>query len=144
MIYTGLTKKALNVCYECHAGQYDKGGVPYCFHPYEVAESMTDEVSTCVALLHDVVEDTDMTLDRLRVIGFPDEVIRAVDAMTHRPGESYGEYLSRVKQNPVAVRVKIADLTHNMDRTRLDDPNDCKKYQAYASALESLSANSVS
>ena len=74
MIYTELTIKAMNLAYNAHQGQFDKGGVPYIFHPIHLAESMDDEISTCVALLHDTVEDTDVTLEQLAQV-FPKEVV---------------------------------------------------------------------
>ena len=75
MLYTRLTKKAMNIAYEAHKGQMDQSGVPYIFHPIHLAEQMNDEATTIVALLHDVVEDTDMTFDQLAAMGFPAEVI---------------------------------------------------------------------
>ena len=76
MIYTDLTNKALKIAYAAHDGQTDKAGMPYIFHPYHLAEQMDDEISVCVALLHDVAEDTDVTLDALAEI-FPQEVCRS-------------------------------------------------------------------
>ena len=88
MIYTHLTCEAMKIAYEAHHGQVDKGGIPYIFHPYHLAEQMPDEFTTCVALLHDVVEDTDVTLEELKRT-FPDEVIEAVAVMTHGKDEAY-------------------------------------------------------
>lgn len=118
MIYTPLTNKAACLAYEAHQGQFDTSGLPYIFHPYHVAEQMTDEVTTCVALLHDVVEDTDVSISDLEGM-FPEEVVEAVRLMTHDDGSPYMEYLARVKANPVARAVKIADIRHNADETRL-------------------------
>lgn len=120
MIYTLLTIKAMKIAYTAHAGQVDKAGAPYIFHPYRVAESMPDEISTCAALLHDVVEDTDVTLDELRA-EFPEEVIRAIRLLTRSKGEEYFRYIERIKssENAVARRVKLADLRDNCDLSRL-------------------------
>ena len=120
MIYTPGTKKAMRLMFEAHKDAWDKSGVPYVFHPFHVAEQMDDEVSTIVALLHDVVEDTDYTLDDLREMGFPEDAIVALDYMTHREGVPYMDYVRHIKENPVAVKVKLADLAHNSDRSRFD------------------------
>ncbi len=117
MIYTELTNKALRIAYDAHAGQLDKCGAPYIAHPLHVAEQMDDETSTCVALLHDVVEDSDVTLDDLARY-FPPEVIEGVRLMTHEPGVDYLDYVRAIKGNAVAKKVKLADLAHNSDETR--------------------------
>ena len=119
MIYTHLTNEAMKLAYRAHHGQVDKGGIPYIFHPYHLAEQMPDEYTTCVALLHDVVEDTDVTLDDIRKI-FPQEVSDAVAVMTHGKDEPYLDYVRRVRQNPIARIVKLADLRHNSDQTRME------------------------
>ena len=118
MIYTPMTVRAMHIAYNAHHGQTDKGGMPYILHPVHLAEQMPDEVSACVALLHDVVEDTDWTLDALRA-EFPAEVTDAIALMTHAPDEPYMDYVRRIGENPVARRVKLADLAHNTDETRL-------------------------
>lgn len=118
MIYTKLTKMAMRLCFEKHKNQIDKSGVPYVFHPFHVAESMSDEYTTCTALLHDIVEDTDTTLADLKNMGFPDEVVEAVGAMTHSPDVPYMEYIEKLKSNRIARAVKISDLTHNCDLSR--------------------------
>jgi (p)ppGpp synthase/HD superfamily hydrolase len=121
MIYTALTKKAMRFAYEAHAGVYDKGGVPYVFHPFHVAEQMNSEYDVCVALMHDVVEDTNYTIEYIKELGFPDEIVEAVDCLTRRKGQDYMEYIRLVKQNPMAVRVKLADIEHNSDVTRIPE-----------------------
>ena len=123
MIYTELTKKALRISFEAHRNQIDRSGVPYIYHPYEVASHMDDEFSTCVALLHDVIEDTAITPDHLRKEGFPEEVVQAVICMTHSKGVPYMDYIKSIKRNPLATKVKLADLDHNSDLSRLDDPS---------------------
>ena len=129
MIYTKLTNHAMKIAYHAHHGQVDKGGIPYIFHPFHLAEQMTDEYTTCVALLHDVVEDTDVTLEELAAV-FPQEVIDAVALMTHKEGVPYLEYVAAIRENPIAQAVKLADIAHNSDESRLDAP------QANADALE--------
>ena len=132
MVYTPLTKKAMVIAYNAHHGQVDHGGVPYVFHPFHLAEQMTDEFTTCVALLHDVVEDTSVTLEELAV-DFPKEVIDAVALMTHDEAVPYLDYVEKIKDNPIARTVKLADLTHNSDRTRLEtDGNDEDAIRRYA------------
>ena len=118
MIYTELTMKAMVLAYNAHHGQFDKGGVPYIFHPIHLAEQMDDEISTCVALLHDTVEDTDVTLEELAE-RFPREIVEAVDLLTHRDGVDYFDYIRAIKANPIAVKVKLADLAHNGDPKRI-------------------------
>lgn len=120
MIYTPQTRKAMNVMYEAHKDQFDQSGQPYVFHPFHVAEQMEDEVTTVVALLHDVVEDTDLTLDDLRGMGFCEEACQALDLLTHRKDVPYMDYIRRIKTNPIAVKVKLADLAHNSDVSRMD------------------------
>ena len=119
MIYTDLTKKAMKLSYMAHHGSYDKGGVPYVFHPFHVAEQMEDEYSICVALLHDVVEDTKYTIYDIEKAGFPKEIVEAVEAITRKKGQDYMEYIKIVKTNPIATKVKLADLEHNSDSGRL-------------------------
>lgn len=119
MIYTELTNKAMKIAYEAHKDQYDKGGVPYIFHPYHLAEQLEEEFEICVALLHDVVEDTEVTLDDLRVAGFPVEVVEAVKLLTRPDDVDYMDYVTKIKTNPMAKRVKLLDLAHNSDPSRL-------------------------
>lgn len=118
MIYTPLTQKAMLLAYDAHHGQLDKGGVPYIFHPIHLAEQMPDELTTIVALLHDVVEDTDLTLDDL-AHDFPPAVIDALRLLTHTPGTNYLDYVRTLRDNPIAATVKRADLLHNSDEARL-------------------------
>lgn len=117
MIYTPLTKKAMCLAYRAHHGQLDYNGVPYIFHPIHLAEAMDDEISCCVALLHDTVEDTFITPDDLKA-AFPAEVVEAVRLLTHEDGVDYFDYVRTIKDNPIARKVKLADLAHNMDQSR--------------------------
>lgn len=117
MIYTKLTNKALVFAYNAHHGQLDYNGIPYIFHPLHLAETMDDEISCCAALLHDVVEDTSITLEELAQ-EFPKEVIDVLSLLTHREGVPYFDYVRNIKANPIAVKVKLADIAHNSDQTR--------------------------
>ena len=117
MVYTHLTNAAMKLAYRAHHGQLDYNGIPYIFHPIHLAEAMDDEISCCVALLHDVVEDTDVTLEELKAI-FPPEVTDAVALMTHIKGTDYFDYVRAIQSNPIARKVKLADLAHNSDQSR--------------------------
>lgn len=119
MIYTEQTKKALCLCFEAHKDQKDKTGLPYVFHPFHLAEQMTDEISTVCALLHDVVEDTDYSLEDLRKMGFSSEAIEALGLLTHDPAVPYFDYVAAISENPIAKRVKLSDLAHNSDLSRM-------------------------
>ena len=140
MIYTEQTKKALKLCFKAHRDQLDKSGLPYVFHPFHLAEQMTDETTTVVALLHDVVEDTDYTLEDLRRMGFSQEVLEALTLLTHDPAVPYMDYVAAIKPNPVARSVKLADLRHNSDRSRLDrlDASALEREQKYLAAIALL------
>ena len=120
MIYTALTKKAMKVAYEAHHGQTDRSGTPYIFHPFYVAEQMDDELSVCTALLHDVVEDTEITFEDLTG-EFPEEVVEALRYLTRDKSMNYFDYIRNIRKNPIAKKVKQADLLHNSDVTRLSD-----------------------
>ena len=140
MIYTPMTKKALKLCFEAHKDQLDKSDMPYVFHPFHLAEQMTDEVTTIVALLHDVIEDTDYTLENLRDMGFSEAALEAIALMTHAPDVPYMDYVAKIKTNPVARAVKLADLRHNSDMTRLDQvtPWDETRAEKYKKAMALL------
>ena len=140
MIYTDLTKKALKLCFEAHKEQTDKAGLPYVFHPFHLAEQMDDEISTVCALLHDVVEDTDTTFEDLSAMGFSREVTDVLKLLTHEKSVPYMEYVKRISTNPVATKVKIADLRHNSDVTRLNvlDEDMKKGFEKYKQALAIL------
>ena len=140
MIYTEQTKKALKLCFQAHRDQVDKSGMPYVFHPFHLAEQMTDEATTVTALLHDVVEDTDFTLNDLRAMGFPAAAVDAVAMMTHDPKVPYLEYVAKLRTNPVARAVKLADLRHNSDLSRLDtvDEKALERVEKYRKAIRLL------
>ena len=119
MIYTPLINKALIISFTAHKNQTDKNGIPYIYHPYHLAEQMDTEYEICTALLHDVIEDTNMTIQDLREEGFPDEIINAINVLTHRKNQPYTKYINNIKQNELAKKVKLADLKHNSDSTRI-------------------------
>ena len=112
-----MTIKAIKVAYEAHLGQLDYNDVPYIFHPYHLAEQMDDEISCTVALLHDVVEDTDLTFTDLEQI-FPAQVLEIVRLLTHDENIDYFDYIREIKKNPIATKVKLEDLKHNSDESR--------------------------
>jgi len=144
MIYTPLTKKALKLCFAAHKNQVDKSGLPYVFHPFHLAEQMTTEETTVVALLHDVVEDTPSTLADIADMGFPKAVIDALALLTHDDAVPYMDYVAAIKQNPIAKAVKLADLKHNSDLTRLDhaDAKALQRVEKYRKAIDLLTEQS--
>ena len=141
MLYTIATETAMRICYEAHAGQVDKAGVPYVFHPFHLAEQMETEHEICAALLHDVMEDTDTTAADLVAAGIPEKYVATCLLLKHDPGVPYLEYVANLKDDPVARKVKIADLRHNSDTTRLPGPptqKDLQRVEKYRQALELL------
>ena len=147
MVYTELTNKAMVFAYNAHLGQVDYNGIPYIFHPFHLAEQMDDEISCCAALLHDVVEDTDVTFTDLGQV-FPEEVIEVVRLLTHTQSEDsnnqdYYSYLQPIKEHPIARKVKLADIRHNSDQSRCigsDIPMEKLEHwkQKYQKALQIL------
>jgi len=142
MIYTELTKKAMQIAYAAHKEQTDKSGLPYIFHPYHIAEQMTDEISVCVALLHDVVEDTDVTFEDLAIQGITETVTEVLKLLTHDSSVLYMDYIQKIKDsgNQTAVAVKLADLRHNSDESRLSsiDEKTAARLKKYKAAIEIL------
>lgn len=140
MIYTPDTKKALQLCFRAHRDQTDKSGMPYVFHPFHLAEQMTTEDTTVTALLHDVVEDTHYTFEDLRQLGFAPQVLEALQLLTHDDRIPYLDYVCALKKNPVARAVKLADLRHNSDLSRLDvvDDTALRRNAKYARAIALL------
>ncbi|MBP3233958.1 MAG: GTP pyrophosphokinase [Eubacterium sp.] len=150
MIYTRLTKLAMNIAYKAHLGQTDRNGLPYIYHPMHLAEQMKTEDTCVVALLHDVIEDTSMTLDNLREYGFTEKQLEAVWYMTHiipdrsmteeEKLEDYFAYVRRIRENEIARIVKLADLRHNSDETRLNKvtEKDVKRKEKYLKAIQIL------
>ena len=140
MIYTKFTKIAMQTAFDAHKEQTDKTGLPYIFHPFHLAEQMDTEDEVCVALLHDVVEDSDVTLDDLKKAGFSDGILEVLSLLTHEESVPYMEYVAQIKHNPIAVKVKLADLRHNSDLTRLDtvDEKMLQRLEKYKSAIALL------
>lgn len=121
MIYTPLTKRAMKIAYEAHRNQLDKSGIPYIFHPIHLAEQCTDEKTCAAALLHDVIEDCEgYTVERLRKMEIPEDVLEALKLLTHDEKIPYLDYINQLKDNEIARKVKLLDLSHNMDSARLD------------------------
>ena len=139
MINTKLTRKAMVIAYNAHKNQLDKAGVPYIFHPIHLAEQMESETECIVALLHDVVEDTDISFEELNK-EFPYDIIKSLKLLTHDKKVDYMEYINKVKENPIAKKVKIADIIHNSDKTRLDKvtAKDIERIKKYDKALKIL------
>lgn len=116
--------KAIEIAARAHAGQVDKAGQPYVLHPIRLMLSLSDPLQRMAAMLHDVVEDTSVSLDDLKRHGFAHEVIEAVDALTKRTGETRLQAAARAAANPIARAVKLADVTDNMDLSRIAQPTE--------------------
>ena len=139
MYYSELVKKAINIMYEAHKEDFDKGGYPYVFHPFYLATQVDGECATCVALLHDLVEDhrDKYDFDYLIKEGFPLEVVDILRLLTHEKEVPYMEYIKSISKNQTAREVKIQDLKHNINIDRMDGIKS-KKYSLYIKALEVL------
>lgn len=134
---------AYKIAVNAHKGQTDKAGADYIDHPIAVANQMETDTEKAVAYLHDVVEDTDITLNQLSTYGFSLEILDAVDAITRREQEQYRDYIERVKENAIALKVKLADLRHNSDITRFQKPTSrdiarCNNYKRLIEELECI------
>lgn len=140
MIYTEMTKKALRLSFDAHKDQVDKSGIPYVYHPFHLAEQMESEETVTAALLHDVVEDTDYTIEDIIAMGFPKSVTDALALMTHDKAVPYMDYVAKIKDNPIAKAVKLADLRHNSDTSRLSivDGKTKNRLKKYADAIQLL------
>lgn len=134
-------KLAHEITKRAHKGQVDKAGAPYILHPETVASFVTKDDEKIVAYLHDVIEDTPCQLRDLENAGFSSEIIKAVDLLTRKTGQSYKQYLKLVKTNELARVVKLADLKHNSDLSRLTHvtENDIKRLKKYQDAIVFLS-----
>ena len=139
MINTPQTRKAMQIAFNAHKDQLDKSDVPYIFHPMYLAEQMDTEEECIVALLHDVVEDSDMTFEQLEK-EFSANVISVLKLLTHDKAVDYMDYVKEIKKNTIATKVKIADLTHNSDLSRLNviTEKDLKRKEKYQKALDLL------
>lgn len=135
-------EKAITLAAMAHSGQIDKAGQPYILHPLKVMLRLEKDYERMAAVLHDVVEDTDVTLEKLALEGFPKEVVEAVEALTKLPGESRLQAAERAVQNPIARVVKLADNAENMDLSRIPNPteNDIARLQEYEAVRKLLLA----
>ena len=132
---------ALAIARKAHAGQVDKAGVDYIQHPLYVASQVKTEQEKAIALLHDVLEDSDITVADLLAYGLSNKVVTAVQTLTKKKGQSYQEYLEKVKSNNLARVVKLADLKHNSDLSRLKTVSntDYERVKKYKNAIRYLS-----
>ena len=133
-------ERAIEIAATAHAGQRDKAGQPYIFHPLRVMLRVDGAHEQMAAVLHDVVEDTSVTLDNLAQEGFPSEVLRAIAALTKLPGETRLEAAARAAADPIARKVKLADNAENMDLSRIPNPTEkdyarCREYEEVRALL---------
>ena len=136
------SEKAYEIAKKAHLGQIDKAGEDYIKHPEKVASFVNSDEEKAVAYLHDVIEDTELTLEDLREYGFSEEVLKAVDVITKKKGQDYQTYLNSVKENKLARVVKLADLRHNSDLTRLINitEKDIERKEKYQRAIDFLNS----
>lgn len=135
-----LLEKAVAIAVEAHRGQRDRAGAPYILHPMRVMAGVDTDTEKIVAILHDVVEDSDWTFERLAQEGFPEEIIEALKCVTKKDGEAYEDFVKRSATNKITRRVKLADLEHNMDARRLSDvtEKDVERLKKYVRAWRFL------
>ena len=140
MIYTEKTKLALQIMFNTHKDQKDKGNTPYIFHPYHLAEQMTTEDEIILALLHDTVEDSSLTVDDIKAYGFNNNIIEALRIITKDKQMNYTDYIKRIGSNKLAKKIKLKDLEHNMDLSRISNPTkeDYERVEKYKKAIELL------
>lgn len=138
-----LIEKAIQLAVHAHVTQKDKAGAPYILHPLRLMMKMDTENEQITAVLHDIVEDTPYSIDILKKSGFPDECLKAIDCLSRKENESYEEFIERVKDNPLAKKVKMADLEDNMDMSRINDitEKDKKRLAKYQKAYNVLLMN---
>ncbi|WP_042166471.1 HD domain-containing protein [Paenibacillus gorillae] len=131
---------AISVALQAHKGQTDKGGMPYILHPLAVMNRVSTMEEKIAAVLHDVVEDSNVTFEQLRQLGFSAEIVEAVQGLTKQEGESYASFVARAAANPIARMVKVADIQENMDLSRIKEPSaeDLQRLEKYRAALEQL------
>lgn len=131
---------AIHLAVEAHTGQLDRNGQPYILHPLRVMFRLRTEVLQIVGILHDVVEDSPYTFDDLREMGYPEEIIHALDCLTKREGENYEDFVERSQSDPIAREVKLADLEDNMDVRRMPriTEKEAAKLDRYRQAWEKL------
>jgi (p)ppGpp synthase/HD superfamily hydrolase len=140
--YAKLLDLAIKIAEKAHEGQFDKADQPYILHSLTVMAQMEDVESKIVAVLHDAIEDSDLTITELSQQGFPELITEAIAAITKLDGELYDDYLLRVMGNAIALKVKIADVTHNMDISRIANPTvrDFQRLEKYQKVLKQLTA----
>jgi hypothetical protein len=135
-----MLDKSILIATKSHQGQIDKAGQPYILHPLRVMFSRKNETERICAVLHDVIEDTDITLDYLRSEGFSEEILIALYTLTRRDSETYDEFIDRIINNNIASHVKLADLCDNMDILRIKNPTekDYERIEKYSKAAERI------
>jgi guanosine-3',5'-bis(diphosphate) 3'-pyrophosphohydrolase len=140
--YAKLLDLAIKIAEKAHEGQFDKADQPYILHPLTVMAQMDDVESKIVAVLHDAIEDSDLSITELSQQGFPELITEAIAAITKLDGELYDDYLLRVMGNAIALKVKIADVSHNMDISRIANPTvrDFQRLEKYQKVLKQLTA----
>lgn len=136
-----MLELALSIATEAHRGQFDKAGIDYIEHPIFVASQVNSAEEKAVALLHDVIEDSSITAEELLNAGLPETVVTAVQILSKKKGQDYHTYLKTVKSNPIARAVKLADLKHNSDLSRLETitDKDLERLEKYKKAIDYLS-----
>jgi (p)ppGpp synthase/HD superfamily hydrolase len=137
-----LLEKAITIAVQAHAGQKDRYGAPYILHPLRVMSHVNTTVEKIIAILHDVVEDTQWTFEELAREGFGEEIVEALDCVTRRKGEAYEKFVDRSVGNSLARRVKLADLRDNMELGRADHlkPKDVERFNKYLKAWKRLTS----
>ncbi|QLY82088.1 GTP pyrophosphokinase [Clostridium intestinale] len=137
-----LLEKSIIIATKAHSGQFDKGGSPYILHPLRVMLSLDNDEDRIVGILHDVLEDTSITLQHLEDNGFLGEtkILEALDSISRKSNESYEDFILRVKINPIALRVKLSDLKDNMNISRINNPTekDFARIEKYKKAYKLL------
>jgi (p)ppGpp synthase/HD superfamily hydrolase len=133
-------ERAIAIAARAHEGQVDKAGMPYVLHPLRMMLNVDTPEARMAAMLHDVVEDTPVTLEQLRAEGFPEPVIEAVEALTKRDEEDYEAFIRRAGSHPIARKVKLADLRDNSDLSRIAQPTerDRQRLEKYRAAIQYL------
>ncbi len=133
-------EKAIELAVKHHKGQTDKAGEPYILHPLRVMFKMSDNSTRIIAVLHDIIEDTEVSLDDLREMDFVFYIVDAIEKLTKRKGETYNQFINRVLKDPFATQVKLGDLEDNMDRSRLREvtAKDEKRLKKYKKAYQKI------
>ena len=137
-------ESAIEIAVSAHKGQTRKDGSPYILHPLRLMMSVQSESEKIVAILHDVVEDTDVTLAQIQQKGFSDEVVDALRLVTHNPSQTYDDYISDIARNPIATAVKLADLKDNSNLFEIPEPKakDFERLEKYHKAFKRLTQTS--